>query len=169
MITCFNPIVDKDCKLIILGSMPGKESLRKQQYYGFIRNQFWKILSEIFDEELNNNYEDKTKFLLNHNIALWDVLKSCEREGSLDSNIKDEEANDFKSFFMKYPRIEYVLFNGTKAMQSFKKNIGFDTYPHLKEYILLPSTSPAHTMKFDRKLDEWKIVKKLLKSNEDTK
>lgn len=164
MITCFEPIADKHCEILILGSMPGGESLRQQQYYAFKRNQFWKIIFELFDEEYSDDYEVKKQTILKHHIALWDVLKSCEREGSLDSNIKNEDANDFQNFFKKYPNIKHVFFNGTKAQQSFKRYIGFDTFPQL-EYTLLPSTSPAHTIKFQKKLEDWYIIKEVLSSN----
>lgn len=164
MITCFEPVADKNCRILILGSMPGAESLRQQQYYAFERNQFWKIIFKLFDEEFSHDYETKRKIILKHNISLWDVLKSCEREGSLDSNIKNESVNDFKDFFKECPNISHVFFNGTKAQQSFKTHVGFDKFPHL-EYVLLPSTSPAHTIKFEKKLEAWSIIKDILSEN----
>ncbi|WDV47183.1 DNA-deoxyinosine glycosylase [Clostridiaceae bacterium M8S5] len=154
MITSFKPIVGNNCKILILGSMPSIESLRRQEYYAFKRNQFWKIMFELLGKSISNSYETKKQLLLDNNIALWDVLKSCDREGSLDSNIKNEVVNDFSNFFKQYPSIEYVLFNGTKAESSFKKHVGFNTFKSLR-YHRLPSTSPANTVKYDEKFKVW--------------
>lgn len=158
------PIVDEKCNLVILGSMPGGESLRKQQYYAFKRNQFWKIIYSIFDDTLSDDYNEKKRFLIKHNIALWDVLKNCEREGSLDSKIKNETANDFAGFLDQYPNLKYVAFNGTKAYKSFKKHVGFDLKPNLK-YFQLQSTSPANTKRLEEKIKEWKIIKNLVQND----
>lgn len=161
MLEAFSPVVNKDCKLIILGSMPGRESLRQYNYYAFPRNQFWKIIYELFDEELEEDFDKRYEFLLEHNIALWDVLKYCEREGSLDSNIKDEVPNEFREFFEIYPNIEYVFFNGTKAQKLFKKYIGYDI-EGIKEFYLLPSTSPANTQKYEYKFEKWSVIREVL-------
>ncbi|TCO72678.1 DNA-deoxyinosine glycosylase [Marinisporobacter balticus] len=161
MIRCFEPIVDSQCKLVILGSMPGEESLKQQQYYAFKRNQFWKMIYLIFGEVLSDDYNEKKSFLLKHNIALWDVLKNCEREGSLDSKIKNETANDFEGFFNRYPNLKYVSFNGTKAYHSFKKYVGFDLKSNL-EYFQLPSTSPANTQRLEEKIKAWERIKNLV-------
>ena len=155
----FAPIIDDKSKVLILGTMPGGKSLEEQQYYANPRNQFWKIIDNIFDEPLPPDYEEKTDFLKDKGIALWDVLKACSREGSLDVNIKNEEINDFKTLFDNYPDIRCVAFNGTKAYDIFKKNIGFDFQ---KDFVKLPSTSPAHTIKFEQKLKEWEKIRKYL-------
>lgn len=161
MLEAFTPIVDENSKVLILGSMPGAESLRQSNYYAFPRNQFWKIIYEFFDGEMDEDFDMRYGFLLDHNIALWDVLKYCKREGSLDSNIKDEIPNDFREFFNKYPNIEYVFFNGTKAQQLFKRHIGYDM-EGIKEFHLLPSTSPTNTQKYQYKLEKWSIIKDVL-------
>lgn len=161
MINCFEPIIDNKSKILILGSMPSVESLNRQEYYAFKRNQFWKILHNLFKKELDESYEDKVKFLLKHNIALWDVLKVCERKGSLDSDIRNEETNDFDKLFKDFPNIEHVIFNGAKAYNSFKKHIGFNIKAGIK-YYKLPSTSPAYTKKFQLKFEEWKIIKDII-------
>jgi len=88
----FPPIADSSCVCLILGSMPGEESLRRQQYYGHPRNAFWRIINENLP---NRSYEDRCSFLLAHGIALWDVLKSAHRQGSLDSAIRNEKPNEF--------------------------------------------------------------------------
>jgi len=161
MIKCFEPIVDDNARLLILGSMPGKESLRQQQYYAYKRNQFWKILFEVFQEDLTDNYTKKKELLYRHHIGLWDVLKSCEREGSLDSNIRNEQVNDFKGFFSNYPSIKYVVFNGSKAISSFKKHVGFELLSNF-EYYQLPSTSPANTKPYEEKIRQWKLIRDLI-------
>jgi len=84
MVTSFEPIVDKNCKVLILGTMPGEISLQKQQYYANKQNQFWKIIYSLFNKDVEDDYEKRKIFLLDHHIAIWDVLKSCDREGSRD-------------------------------------------------------------------------------------
>jgi TDG/mug DNA glycosylase family protein len=155
MIYCFNPIINKDTTILILGSMPGEESLRRQEYYGLKRNQFWKIMFSIFNETYCDNYGEKVNLLVKHNIGLWDVIYSCEREGSLDSNIMNERPNDFNSLFNNYTNIKCIIFNGTKAMNSFKRHVDSSLYLN-KRLLLLPSTSPAHTMPYEEKLALWK-------------
>lgn len=161
MLEAFNAIVNNESKVLILGSMPGAESLRQSNYYAFPRNQFWKIIYELFDKEFEEDFDKRYELLLEYNIALWDVLKYCKREGSLDSNIKDEVANEFREFFETYPNIEYVFFNGTKAQQLFKKYIGYDI-EGIKEFHLLPSTSPANTQKYEYKLEKWSVVREVI-------
>ena len=95
MIASFEPIVNDESKILILGSMPSIESLKKRLYYGNIKNHFWKIVYALFDNDLDEYYEDRKKFLLLHKIAVWDVVKYCDREGSSDSNIVNPIANDF--------------------------------------------------------------------------
>ena len=99
---------------------------------------------------------DKQELLIKHGIALWDVLSSCEREGSLDSNIMNEIPNDIKGLLVQYPTIEYIIFNGGKAYQSFKKY-----FPELlvqKQWIKMPSTSPAYTLKREEKRKKWRKI-----------
>jgi len=161
MIYCFSPIISKDTTLLVLGSMPGEESLRKQEYYGHNRNQFWRIIFSIFNKPYTEQYDKKTSILLKHNIGLWDVINRCEREGSLDSKIKNEIPNDFEDLFEEYPNIKYIVFNGTKAMNSFEKYIKSTQYPNIK-FLQMPSTSPANTITFEKKLSEWRIIQKLV-------
>ncbi|OEF95800.1 DNA-deoxyinosine glycosylase [Desulfuribacillus alkaliarsenatis] len=157
-INSFRPIIDKNSKILILGSMPGVQSLANQQYYAHPRNHFWNILFNLFDLPLSNEYTERIKLLHDKGIALWDVLESCTREGSLDSKIKHENANDFHALFKEYPNIRAVLFNGGKAYTAFKKHVGLD-FNNL-EFIQLPSTSPANTMNFEEKLIKWSFIKK---------
>ena len=134
--------------------MPGNESLKMNQYYAHPRNAFWKIMFAIFDQPFSTDYTIKKSLLLNNQIALWDVLKVCERRGSLDVNIIEEEANNFNDFFEKHSHIQHIFFNGQQSSNYFLKN-QLSGIPFTK----LPSTSPAHTMSFQKKLKEWAIIK----------
>lgn len=160
-IESFAPIIDNNTKILILGSIPGKQSLEKQEYYANPRNTFWKILFSLHNENIEEEYNKKTEFLKEKRIGLWDVIKHCHREGSLDSNIKNEEPNDFTTLFKEYPNIEYVLFNGAKAYDVFRKRVGFDISDKIT-FNKLTSTSPANTITFERKMNEWKIIKEYL-------
>jgi hypoxanthine-DNA glycosylase len=152
----FDPISSSNASVLILGTMPGIKSLELGQYYGHKQNNFWKILFTVFNEDFTDVYEAKKEILIKNNIALWDVLKYCDRVGSLDSAIKNEITNDFDTFLKQHPDIKTILFNGQKAAAFFKKYIKVsDDY----KLITLPSTSPANAGKsFDSKLDEWKII-----------
>jgi TDG/mug DNA glycosylase family protein len=156
MIQSFAPIIDENCKTLILGSMPGVKSLQENQYYAHPRNSFWPIVYTLFEEPYEQSYPKRTQFLLGQQIALWDVLKKCEREGSLDTAIQKEEVNDFQTLFKAYPNIQRVFLNGTKAYETFRKKVGFD-FEGITFY-KLPSTSPAHAVAFEKKLEAWKAV-----------
>jgi TDG/mug DNA glycosylase family protein len=160
----FPPIADKKAKVLILGSMPGEESLRKNEYYANPKNAFWRIMAALFGSGRDLSYKEKARILKENKIALWDVMKSCERRGSLDSAIKDSAIveNDFVSFYRGHPNIRYVFFNGAKAEMEYKKRV----MPRLSDvakriaYCRLPSTSPAMArLSFDEKLVEWSKVK----------
>lgn len=158
----FDPIVNKDCKVLILGTMPSEESLRKQERYGHKSNQFWRIIFTLFGEELPDSYKEKSDFLIKKNIAIWDVLESCEGKGSLDSSIKNEKPNNFKKFFKEYPQIEHIFFTSKKAEEFYKKYVGFDTK---KKFTTLPSPSSANArMTLDQKIEEWKILGEIVNS-----
>lgn len=153
----FPPVADERATALFLGSMPGKESLKRQQYYAHPQNAFWKIMGELVGAHPALPYPQRLHTLTAAHIALWDVLHTCEREGSLDSDIEREEANDFATFFARHPRITHVFFNGAKAEQSFKRFVlGKQQLPPLK-FARLPSTSPAHaSLCLDEKLDIWR-------------
>ena len=138
--------------------MPGVESLRLQQYYGHPRNQFWKILFELFNTKISQDYEGKIFFIKAKKIAVWDVIGNCYREGSLDSNIREEKVNDFRALFQAYPNIKTVLFNGGKAYDTYKKWIGFEASSKIT-FHKLTSTSPANTKKYAEKLREWSVIR----------
>jgi len=131
----FNPIVDDNSEILILGTMPGEKSLELQEYYGNRGNHFWRLLFTIFDFDLSNDYNDKLNLLISNRIALWDVLQYCERVGSLDSNIKNEVANDFSAFYKTHPQIKHVFFSSKNAAVYYdryvgrKKDIQYDILP----------------------------------------
>jgi len=163
MIYSFPPIISDKCKVLLLGTMPGVESLRRQQYYGYRHNAFWRIIYALFGCEPEEEYEKRKAFLLEHNIAVWDVLKACEREGSSDSDIKQPVPNDFKSLYHKYPSISSVCFNGGPAARFYRRFVGeTGEGDSPKAFYTLPSTSPAYTIAFEKKLEQWRVLLKLL-------
>lgn len=155
----FEPIASPNATILILGTMPGIKSLELGQYYGHKQNNFWKLVFTIFKENITDDYETKKEILLKNNIALWDVLKYCDRVGSLDSAIKNEITNDFEAFLKEHSHIKTILFNGQKAAAFFKKYIPVsDNY----KLITLPSTSPANASKsFEIKRKEWEVILEL--------
>lgn len=155
----FPPIITHNAKLLILGTMPGRISLNAQQYYANKHNAFWRVIFGMFGEQVPDSYKARLSFIKKHNIAVWDVLKHCEREGSLDEDITNEVPNDFRTLFGKYPSIKTIVFNGGNSYKFFKKYIGFDTG---HQYCKMPSTSPANTKKFEYKMEAWKVVRELL-------
>lgn len=150
----FAPIVNDDCVVLILGSLPGDESLRKSEYYANPRNGFWKIMGALFPH-IPDLYKDRCKWLTDNKVALWDVLNHGKRIGSLDSNITHGQPNDLKGLYSQYPNIKYVFFNGTKAQNDYAKHIGFDSQ-HI--FGLLPSSSSARAMSVEGKVREWERI-----------
>lgn len=116
----FAPIVNKNSNVLILGTMPSDRSQETGQYYANPSNKFWLLVSEKADLS-NQPYKAKYEYLLDHNIAIWDVLQEAERDGSSDGNIKNDKPNDFNLFFKQYPNIKHIFFNGTKAAMKFKR------------------------------------------------
>lgn len=150
----FPPIADHNSEILILGTMPGEKSLELQEYYGNRGNQFWKLLFTIFDAPFTHDYSKKVELLQIYHIALWDVLEYCEREGSLDSRIKNEMPNNFEDFYTRFPNIRHVFFSSKNAAAYYDKYVG------RKDgigYDILPSPSGANATKsFSEKLELWK-------------
>ena len=144
----FPPIADARARVLILGSMPGTASLAAGQYYAHAQNLFWHILGEITGTGAGATYAARARALKAHGIALWDVLETCAREGSLDTAIDDAtaRANDFVSFFRAHPGITQVFFNGAKAEASYRRHVlpGLAQGAGPAAYTRLPSTSPAN-------------------------
>ena len=156
----FPPSVDDRSAILILGSMPGIRSLTEQQYYAHPQNRFWKVMTAVCDTEnlWRFDYQKKLAVLLEHNIALWDTIRSCNRAGSLDSAITDEQPNDINGLLKKYPGIKSIVLNGGKAFSFFQKHFPdiIKCYPCRK----MPSTSPANAGCDTAKLiKEWLIIR----------
>lgn len=156
----FRPSIDYNSEILVLGSMPGVKSLEEQQYYAHPQNRFWKVMAHICKTpDLHNaDYLKKLNTLLKNRIALWDTIKSCTREGSLDSNILNEIPNDIKNLLKKYPKIKTICLNGNKSFSAFKKY----NSELLNQYTCykLPSTSPANAKySLDKLVSEWQIIK----------
>jgi double-stranded uracil-DNA glycosylase len=155
------PIVGSRTDVLILGSFPGEMSLRKQEYYAHPRNLFWDIMECIVGTGRNKDYPSRIQHLKNSGICLWDVLKSCNRDGSLDTRIRNGHVNNFNSFLSKH-KVRVIFFNGKKSAEAFNRNV----VPGLKYSInshALPSTSPANTrMTKEEKFRRWCLVKKYL-------
>lgn len=157
----FNPIEDSDAEVLILGSMPGQASLAAGQYYAHAQNAFWRIISELLHLDPGARYRTRVQALKSARIALWDVLHSCSREGSLDSRIEpgSHAANDFRAFFRTHPRISRVFFNGATAEAIFRRRVARELDGVSVSYARLPSTSPAHAgMSFTGKLAAWRVI-----------
>lgn len=155
-IASFPPFVNADAEILILGTMPGAMSLAKQEYYAHRQNAFWKIMYTIFSDGIvPEAFSQKVALLAAHNIALWDVLAHCERKGSLDSNIKNQVENDILGLLSEYPKIRKILFNGKESHRFFIKKFGPIPGVSLE---VMPSTSPAYTLKFGEKLEIWRVA-----------
>jgi len=162
----FAPIENAKARVLILGSMPGKASLAAGQYYAHPQNLFWRILGEVTGAGPALPYAARARALKSRGIALWDVLESCAREGSLDSAIDDAtiRANDFASFYRAHPRIAHVFFNGAKAEACYRKHVlpSLGDAPAPPGYHRLPSTSPANaSMSRAHKQRVWKQALRL--------
>ena len=143
----FEPVFDRNSRLLILGSFPSVKSRKIQFYYGNKQNRFWRILCSYFGEDIPKSVEEKREFLLNHRIALWDIVTECEIEGSKDDTIKNFKVADIKTL-LQNSKIKYIILNGSKAYSIFNEYYSDIAIPYKK----LPSTSPANT-RFDEK--EW--------------
>ena len=160
-IRSFDPVASSNARILILGSMPGERSLEAAQYYAHPRNAFWKIMQEVADVDSSAPYEQRLESLKERGIALWDVLHSCHREGSLDAAIKSGSVkiNDFAAFFREHPKIRIVLLNGGTAERYYERYV----LPGLKDakikHIRMPSTSPAHAaVSFELKTKAWRLA-----------
>jgi hypoxanthine-DNA glycosylase len=150
----FAPVMDEHVRVLILGSFPSPASLAKKQYYGHPQNHFWKLMGALLGEPLYDMaYASRLRVLLHHGIGLWDVLRQCERAGALDSAIRNTVNNDFKRVTRVARGLKRVCFNGKTAgrFAPVFAELGFET-------LVLPSSSPAYTLGFDKKLAAWRGV-----------
>jgi hypoxanthine-DNA glycosylase len=149
------PVIGPDTRLLVLGSFPGVASLRAQRYYGHPQNQFWKILSALWTVDLvGMDYEARLAVVRARGLGIWDVYGACEREGSLDSAIRNAELNDFAWLRQQCPRLQAIAHNGGESFRHAKHTQALGLPVHQ-----LPSTSPANaSWSFERKLSAWRDV-----------
>ncbi|HEY4581727.1 MAG TPA: DNA-deoxyinosine glycosylase [Lysobacter sp.] len=138
------PIENPGARVLVLGSMPGGMSLRTGRYYAHPRNLFWPLMGALVGASPALAYDARLQSLRDAGIALWDVIASCEREGSLDSAIRGAVANDFTGFFARHGALRSVLFNGAAAEATFLRQVPRDAVPAGVRLLRLPSTSPAN-------------------------
>ena len=147
--TGFPPLVRRDARILVLGSMPGRRSLDEGRYYAHPRNLFWPFMARVAGFAEGLDYDARVRALLSSGVALWDVLEACERPGSLDASIRreSERPNPIGELLATHPGITLVACNGGKALQLFKRHVGPALSDALKarvEVLGLPSTSPAN-------------------------
>lgn len=153
----FAPVIGDAPKFLILGSMPGVKSLEEQQYYAHPRNAFWPIMATLYGFDIDLSYDERCRLLTEHGVAVWDVLQTCQRPGSLDSRIQTDSivVNDFITLFEQQPTLTHIIFNGAKAESLFKSHVK-NPLPRLS-FQRVPSTSPAHAaLNFEQKLQYWR-------------
>ena len=154
----FAPVADGNARVLILGSLPGEVSLARAQYYGHPRNQFWRLMSEVLRRPLPGAYEARLAALQAGGVALWDVVASAERVGSLDTNIKAPEANPLAEFVATLPRLKAVGFNGGKSLAIGRPALAGSGVA----LVPLPSSSPAYTLAFAEKALAWGELRRFL-------
>ncbi len=150
----FPPVVDAGTRLLLLGSLPGEESLARGQYYANPRNHFWRLIGAVIGADLVPlPYPERLEALLAAGVGLWDTVGAATRRGSLDGAIRGHSANDLAALTRTLPRLRAVGFNGRKSA-----TVGLPQLAHRPDLALipLPSSSPAYTMPFDAKLAAWK-------------
>lgn len=159
----FAPLVGDGARILVLGNMPGVASLQAGRYYAHPRNAFWPIAAEVFDFDATAPYDARVAALTAAGVAVWDVLRSCRRVGSLDASVEPDSmvANDFGGFFAAYPTITHVCFNGAAAEKNYRRLVGpLDPggASRAPRHTRLPSTSPAHTVSYAAKLEAWRAA-----------
>ncbi len=154
----FQPIYNEHSRILILGSFPSVKSRENHFYYGHPQNRFWKVVAGVLGVKIPETIEEKKEMLLNHGIAIWDVIESCTIHGSSDSSIKDVVVNDFSEILMN-SKVEKIYVNGGKAYELYEKYAKEKTgIPAIK----LPSTSPANAAwKVERLIEAWSCIKSI--------
>ncbi len=149
----FGPVADERTRLLVLGSLPGEESLARAQYYANPRNHFWRLIGAVIEADLAASpYEQRLDRLLQARIGLWDSVGSATREGSLDGNIRLQSANALRELAGGLPELRAIGFNGGTSARIGMKQLGEDPPWAL---LPLPSSSPAYTLPFERKREAW--------------
>ena len=152
----FQPIVSEQAQSLILGTVPGGKSLLLKEYYADTSNKFWQIIERVYGGRFST-YQARVDSLRSNRIALWDVLASCKRSGSLDKNIVEPLPNDFEKFFAAYPNIKQVFFNGQEAKRYYKTLVlpTLSSAPKRHLLVTLPSSSGAYARSLDFKVNAW--------------
>lgn len=152
----FRPVIDQRARILILGSMPGPESLRLRQYYGFSGNHFWRILFDLLEVKPPASYSEKIALLKESRIALWDVAGTCLRVGASDSSIRQAVPNKIPALLGRYKALHTIFINGKTAEALYRKY--FSDQIQIAAYYL-PSTSPANaSMPYAQKLEKWRMI-----------
>lgn len=155
----FEPVFDKESKILILGSFPSVKSRENHFYYGHPQNRFWKVVAGVLEKDVPQTIEEKKTFLLEQHIAVWDVIESCTIVGSSDSSIKDVVVNDF-SRILEESKIQMIFVNGGKAYELYHKYAEQKTEIQARK---LPSTSPANAAwNLEKLLKAWCVIKEAL-------
>ncbi len=155
----FAPVVNADTRLLLLGSLPGEQSLVEQRYYANPRNQFWRLVGSVIERELASlPYLERLEALLDAGIGLWDVVRSAERTGSLDAAIRSHQANALGQLASSLPRLRAIGFNGGTSARIGIKELGATRLA----LVPLPSSSPAYTLAFEAKQEAWRALQRFL-------
>lgn len=150
---CFPPVIRADTRLLVLGSLPGAVSLARNQYYAHPQNQFWRLIGAVTDRDLTPlAYEGRLTALLDARVGLWDTVAAATRKGSLDADIRLHAPSDLVALVESLPMVRAVAFNGGTSARIGRKQLGA---PPGLALVDLPSSSPAYTLPFARKLDCW--------------
>lgn len=164
---CFDPVVDDRTRLLILGSLPGDKSLAVQEYYGNRQNKFWELVGEVIDADLRAMpYDARLATLREHGIGLWDVVAEAHRKGSLDSQIRERNDNDLLGLLAQHPGIKAIAFNGGTAGRLGIKVLGQTVLEY--QIVELPSSSPAHTLRYEDKAKKWQMLRAILATSLST-
>ena len=172
--TGFAPILGGEPRVLVLGSLPSRKSIELNQYYGHPRNGFWPIMGELFGAAPALPYAERVACLVRHRVAVWDVLASSVRPGSLDAAIDTKSAspNDFATFFATHPGVKAIFFNGKAAAALYGKLVAptLQNGSNDRRFTTLPSTSPANAaMRLEQKLAAWRPVADAAKSGKRRK
>jgi hypoxanthine-DNA glycosylase len=156
----FGPVIDAETRLLVLGSLPGEVSLQRAQYYAHPQNQFWRLMGAVTGADLAAApYEARLALLRSHGVGLWDVVQSARRAGSLDGAIRDHQPNALVKLAGSLPQLRAIAFNGATAARIGRQTIGLALHWDL---VSLPSSSAAHTLRFEAKLAQWLTLQRYL-------
>lgn len=157
----FCPIIDSYSETVLLGTIPGPQSINIGEYYADPHNQFWTIIEAVFNAPISDDYMKRRQYLLERNIAIWDVLESAERLGGTDKRISNATINDFHIFYYKYPTIKRVILLGNTAMTYYKKGIKTGKIPRSIPFKQVQSSSGTpgkYVLGFREKVEQWKMA-----------